>query len=306
MCSDLWQDLRHAVRSLRRSPGFTAAALFTLALGVGGNVALYSVVQAILLRPLPFPDPHRLVFVSSTVNREAGVPVSPPDFIDWRQQGRCFESLAAVFDGRPVNLTGTSEPERLIAARVSADFFSVMRVPALHGRTFSREEDRPGASPVVVLSYGLWQRRFGSDPGVVGKTVVLDGRGHTVVGVMPPQFCYLAGQDAWLPLAVEGIEGWGRRAHVLDVAGRLRQGITVEQADSEMRALAGRIAREHPQTNTGWGAHVVPLDERIVGNTKTALFVLLAAVGLLLLIACANVANLLHRPCSRRSAGGAL
>jgi len=290
---DFRYDLRQSLRQLGRSPAFTLTAVAILALGIGANSSLYSIIQAVLLRPLPYPDPQRLVSVSATVDRQPGAPVSPPDFVDWQSQSRSFESLAAMFEGRPVNLTGIDEPERISVARVSAGFFDVMGVRPLYGRVFSREEDQPGATATVVLDYDLWRRRFASNPAIVGTPVLFDGRACQVIGVMPRGFHYPSGQDGWIPLAVAGMQRWGRGAHVLSVVGRMRSGATIPSANAELASLSERIARDHPQTSTGWGAHVEPLRDLVIGGSRRALYILMAAVGMLLLIGCANVAGLL-------------
>src|SRR5581483_3111085 len=221
-----------------------------------------SLVNAVLLKPLPYPDPGRLFFVSTAIGRDTGIPVSPPDFLEWRSRSREFLHLAAIFDGRPVTLTGASEPERLIAARVSASFFPAMGAAPQLGRPFSAAEE---TAPVAVLSHDLWARRFASDPAIAGRAIVLDGRAHTILGVMPESFRYPAGQDLWLPLAVEGMERWGRRAHVLDVVGRLRPGASPASAARELSAI------------------VQPLRDRIVGGARRPLWVLLAAVACVLM-----------------------
>ncbi len=287
----LWQDLCYGARQLARSPEFTLAAVLTLALGIGANTAIFSVVNGVLLRPLAYDDPERIIVVwgkHPQIGREAA---SLPDFTDWRAQNSSFESMTGA--GRSfLTLTGAEEPERLMATLVTGDFFDVLRVRPILGRGFLPEEDRPGAGRVGLISHGLWQRRFGSDPNIVGRTLTLNGELYTVVGVAPPHLNLLSSTDLWTPLARDPAQA-GRRNDFLFVAGRLKPGVTLEQARADMKALTARLEREYPQTNTGWSADLVPLHEQIVGGVRTSLLVLLGAVGFVLLIACANVANLM-------------
>ena len=287
----LWQDLRYGTRQLARSPGFTAVAVLTLALGIGANTAIFSVVNGVLLRPLDYDDPDRIIVVwgkHPQIGREAA---SLPDFTDWRAQNSSFESMTGA--GRSfLTLTGGEEPERLMATLVTGDFFDVLRVRPILGRGFLPEEDRPGAGRVVLMSHGLWQRRFGGDPNIVGRALTLNGEVYTVVGVAPPHLKLLSSTELWTPLARDPAQA-GRRNDFLFVAGRLKPGVTLEQARADMEALTARLQQQYPNTNTGWSADLVPLHEQIVGGVRPALLVLLGAVGFVLLIACANVANLM-------------
>ncbi len=289
------KDLRIAIRGLVRTPALTAAALVALALGIGANTAIFSVVDGVLLRPLPYPRAGRLTLLIDS-NPTAGFPrfaASPPNFADWRAQTHSFTDLAA-FTGTNLSLTAPGvEPERIQGARVSAGFFAVMGVPPALGRAFRAQEDRPGAGDVVVLSRRLWQRRFGADPGVVGRRVTLDGTPHTVVGVAPEGF-YFPSRDteAWVPLALEN-DPKQRGAHYLGVIGRLADGVTLEQAQAEMSAIARRLEQQYPDNDTGWGVNLLLLRDRVVEDVRPALLVLMVTVGVVLLIACANVANLL-------------
>jgi putative ABC transport system permease protein len=294
----LWQDLKYAARTLRKNPGFAVVAMLALALGVGANTVIFSVINAVLLRPLAYEDSDRLVMIwgsKTEVGREAA---SLPDFADWREQSRSFESMAAA-TRKGFILTGGQEPERLIGAAVSADFFSMFRVRPVLGRGVLPEEDRPGGAKVVVLSQGLWQRHFGSDPGVVGKQLTLNGTNYSVVGIAPAQLQLPSRAELWVPLAMDPAQA-NRRDDFLFVAARLKSGASLEQARAEMLTITARLEQQYPASNTGWRADVVPLQEQIVGNMRPVLLVLLAGVGLVLLIACTNVANLLLARASTR------
>jgi predicted permease len=302
------QTLRHALRGLARRPAFTAIAILTLALGIGANAAIFSVIDAVLLRPLPYRDADRLVIpweYSAEVQQRLGfdrLPSSPADFADFHRRNRSFESFAAMRSDR-VNLTGGGDPERLSAVRVSEEFFDVLGVQAVIGRTFV-----PGDSlqvRTVMLGHGLWQRRFGSDPSVVGRTIQLNSEPAIVAGVLPPWFRF--------PAAGELPEGFGFSAtpeiwslEVLTpdqqrnrggksraLIGRLKPGVSMEQAEADLAAIAADIARESPRSNAGWTVRVISLRDQLVGRVRPALMVVLTAVGLVLFIACANVANLL-------------
>jgi putative ABC transport system permease protein len=297
MFADLAQDLRYGLRTLLKNPGFTVVAVSALALGIGANSAIFSVVNAVLLRPLPFKNPEQLVMVWENATH-LGFPKntpSPPNFLDWQRQNTVFAGMAAMVE-RSFNLTGVGEPERLDGRRVSANLFNVLGVPPLIGRTFVPDDDRAGAH-VVLLSYLLWQRRFGSDASIIGRAVTLNGESYTVIGVMP-RGVHLPGygnwnDELWVPVAFTNEEITERGNHFLDVIARIKPGITLNQAQAEMETIAARLAKEYPKYNTQIGASVTPLHEEIVGDIKPALLVLLGAVGFVLLIACANVANLL-------------
>ncbi len=295
MFGDFGHDLRYGSRMLWKNKGFTAVAVIALALGIGANSAIFSVVNTVLLRPLPYKDADRLVIVWED-NTKLGFPNDTPavaNYIDWRNQSTVFEGMAALAD-LSINLTGAGEPERFDGKRVSANFFSLLGVEPLLGRGFLPEEDVPGANHVVVLSHGLWQRRFGSDKGLVGKSITLNGEGYTVVGVMPPGFKFM-NEDVgmWVPIAFTPQQATNRGSHYLQVVARLKPGVTVEGAQAEMSTIATRLQQQYPEQNTDLGASVVPLHEEVVGKIKPALIVLLGAVGFVLLVACANVANLL-------------
>ena len=294
LLSDLAQDLRYGLRMLVRNPGFTIIATLALALGIGANSAIFSVVNTVLLRPLPYKNPDNLVMVWEEVTH-LGFPKntpSPANFIDWRDQSTVFEGMAAMAE-RSFNLTGMGEPERFDGRRVSANLFTLLGVQPQLGRAFRPEEDKPG-SRVVVLSYGFWQRRFGSDPRIIGQSLSLNGEGYTIVGVMPRSFQFPTRRDQlWVPIAFESKEAANRGSHYLEVVARIKPGVTLEQAQAEMNTIAARLARQYPEENIRIGSVITPLHEQVVGNIKPALLVLLGAVGFVLLIACANVANLL-------------
>ncbi len=290
----LFQDLRYGIRMLLKNPGFTVVAVIALALGIGANAAIFSVVNAVLLRPLPYDDPARLM-----VLRENKLPqfpefsVSPGNFLDWQKQNTTFEKLAAV-NSSAFNLVIESEPERLPGARVTAGLFEMLGARPAKGGTFLDDEDQPGHENVAILSDGLWKRRFGSDPGVIGQAITLNATSYTVVGIMPPTFQFPDRETAlWTPMAFNASQAQQHGAHYISVVGRLKAGATAEQANTEMNTIAGQLAEQFPDTNTGWRVNVFPMQEYDVRDIRPALLVLLGAVVLVLLIACANVANLL-------------
>jgi putative ABC transport system permease protein len=295
MLGDLWQDLRYGLRMLAKNPGFTSIAVIALALGIGANSTIFSVVNTVLLRPLPYREPDRLVMVWEDATKN-GYPHDTPavaNYIDWRDQNHVFEGMAAIAE-ESFNLTGSGEPERIDGRRVSADLFPLLGVEPYLGRAFTPEEDRPGANRVVIMSHGLWQRRFGSDMNIIGKSLTLNGESFTVVGVMPPRFQFPSREDElWVPIAFDSEEAANRGTHYLEVIARLKPDVTLEQAQAEMNAIAARLQQQYPKSNTGIGVAITPLHEQVVGDIKPALLVLLGAVGFVLLVACANVANLL-------------
>ena len=291
----LWQDIRYGFRMLLKKPGFTAVAALALALGVGANTAIFSVVNGVLLRPLPFKDPERLVRLGEWSKEVPGMSISYPNFKDWREQNRVFDGVAATqFDS--YNLTGSDEPERLQGRNVSWNFFDVLGVRPALGRSFRPEEDHAGAPQVCVISHALWERRFGSDQKIVGKAVTLNGGAYTVVGVLPAGYRYGTQTDVFVPIGLgEASERMAPRDNhpgIYAVA-RLKEGVTFEQAEAEMKSIAARLAEAYPKENAEHGVTLIPLREYFVGDIRTSLLVLLGAVGFVLLIACANVANLL-------------
>jgi putative ABC transport system permease protein len=290
---NLLQDLRYAVRVLLKTPSFTAIAVLTLALGIGANTAIFSVVNAVLLRPLAFRDASRLILVAEKSNFPV-ISTSYQNYVDWRDQSHSFESLEAT-RGTTITLTGAGEPERLNARMITAPLLPLLGVDARIGRTFRSDEDRAGGAPVVLLSYGLWQRHFGGASDVLGKSIDLDSRPYTIVGVLPSGFELLQPAEVFLPFTP-----WAatlpddRNWHPgIIVVGRLKPGVTREQARTEMVGITKRLEQQYPDYNTGTSADVVPLQEQMVQNVRPALLLLLGAVSFVLLIACANVANLL-------------
>jgi putative ABC transport system permease protein len=296
------QDIRYAVRKLSRTPGFTTIAAFTLALAIGATTAIFSVIDGVLLKPLPFRDPERVVRVTNLRDGNRMVS-SVPDFLDIRAQSKSYASLAAL-DAQAMNLTGGSEPERIGAARVGATFWSLLGVTPQVGRGFAPNEDSQSAARTVVLSDGLWKRRFGGDRRIVGKAIALDGNSYTVIGVAPAGFSFPDRPDVWIPLvfAQDDLNPDGRGAHWMGIMGRLAPNVTAAQATSELVTITRRLEQQYPESNTNMSGAVIPMQEYLVGDVRPALYVMLGAVAFVLLIACANVANLLLvRAASRES-----
>jgi len=301
MLRTLAADVRYSLRVLGRAPSFALAVIAVLALGIGANTAIFSIVNAVLLRPLPFDEPDRLVRLfhvppQSTFPGMRRFAVSAANFYDWKRDARLFEKMA-IYRFRFFTMTGNGDARAITAGAVEPDFFDVVRARPIAGRVFLPEEDTPGRSHVVILSYGFWQSRLGGAPDAVGRTLTLDGEAYTIVGVMPPSFSVkswsVTARDILVPVAFSDKERAVRDNHNDQVIARLKPGVDVARADAEMQAISARLEREYPKENTGWGATVVPLQELIVGDVRTSLVMLVAAVALVLLIACANVGNLL-------------
>jgi predicted permease len=287
----LFHDVRYGFRMLLKHRGFAFISILALALGIGANTAIFSVVNAVLFRPLPYKEPARLV----TVLHEGGKPVAPANFLDWRAQNQVFESMAAAQIWNPT-LTGQDQPEQLHALQMTADMFSVLGVSPIAGRTFNAGEDQPGSEHVVVLSHRFWQRRFNGDKNIVGQRLTLDGEAYTIVGVMPQDFQFApfwaTQAEVWTPLNLASRTS-DRRGQSLRIFARLKPGVTREQAQGEMDAVMGRLANDYPKENKGLTTSVDSLHEKVVGKSRAALLILFGAVGFVLLIACANVANLM-------------
>ncbi|HSB12422.1 MAG TPA: ABC transporter permease [Blastocatellia bacterium] len=288
------QDIRYGVRTLLKNRGFTAIAVLALALGVGANTAIFSVVNAVLLRPLAFEQSDRLVMVWEKRMQLGRVrnSVSPPDFADWRAQNQVFEDMAAYVN-QGFNLGASAEPERIQGSGVSPSLFSILRAQPPLGRFFAPDEDKPGSNPVVIISSGLWQRSFASDPEIIGKTIKLSDRPHTVIGVTAPDFVFPNRRtEVWVPLMLSPDDANNRGGHNLTVVARLKPGVDLQQAQADMESIAAQLEQQY-RVNTGHGVNVFSLYEEVVAGARPALLVLLGAVAFVLLIACANVANLL-------------
>jgi putative ABC transport system permease protein len=292
---NVWQDLRHAFRALRKSPGFAAVAVLTLGLGIGANTAIFSVVENVLLRPLPYQDPSALVQVWNTyLPQFPQVPNSAGDFQDFLRQARGFSGMAAYIDiPRGYNLTGEGEPERLEARLATSGLFPLLGIRPIVGRTFAPEDDQPGGPRVVILSYRFWQNHFGLNPTVVGHAVTLDGIGYTVVGVLPAGFRLAPTTDIWMSAAQYGDDLTSHLHHEFNIIARLKPGISISQAQAELATLNRQEEQAFPDTHKNWGVLVTPLEDPSAVRMRVALLILFGAVGLVLLVACANIVNLL-------------
>src|SRR5438046_7015275 len=292
----LLQDLRYALRMLAKQPGFTAIAVLTLALGIGANTAIFSVINAVLLRPLPYPNAGRIMVLNESSGPGQDFSVALPDYFDWQKESKTFEHLACTHK-ESRNLSGIPgrEPERVSCASVTRNFFNIIGLSPQIGRVFSEDEDKVGAPPVAIISDRIWQRVFSRSPKAIGQSIVLHDQNFTVIGVMPPQLTSPQDNDVWVSLMRRSDSpGWIDRSHhpMMFVWGQLKLGVTVDQARSEMKTIAAQLEKAYPETNKGETIVVTPLLENLVGKYRTNLGLLLGEVGLVLLIACANLANL--------------
>ena len=291
----LWQDIRYGARMLLKNPGISIIVVIALALGIGANSAIFSVVNAVLLRPLPYEESDRLVFLNEASPVLDEMSISYPNFTDWRMHTQTFEKMG-VYNRASYNLTGAGEAERIVTGQVSADLFAVLRVNALHGRVFTNDEDKPGGTPVVVLSHALWQRRFGGQTSILNQPITLNGKSYDVIGIMPETFLYPRRVEMWVPVGqLSAQPSWQERGNHPGLYGvaRLKPGATFEQADADMNTIAANLEKQYPDSNAGNRVRLRPLLEIFVGDARRALWVIFGAVGFVLLIACANIANLL-------------
>jgi putative ABC transport system permease protein len=292
MLAQVLTDMRYGTRQLLKAPGFTVVAILTLAAGIGATSAIFSVVNGVMLRPLPYPEPERIVRVMEVLRQYGRFAVAPANFLDWRDRNQVFERIGAYTTGNDTFI-GSEGPERIPRALISWDMFELLGVAPMLGRSFRQAEDAPQHDNVIVISHGMWQRRFGSDPNILGRSINISGAPVTIVGVMPAGF-YFAGRanEFWRPIALDRAKA-SRGGHYLAVVARLKPGVSLQQAESEMRGIATQLAKQYPDTNADESADTVPLHELIVGPFRPMLLTLFAAVGVLVLIACANVAHLL-------------
>jgi putative ABC transport system permease protein len=294
------QDLKFGIRMLAKNPGFTAVAILTLALGIGANTAIFSVINSVLLRPLPFKDPGRLVQLWETEAAPGTYPFAGPDYLDWQKQNQTLEGMSLYTWSRGVNASGSGEPETATAIAAQANFFTVLGVQPRMGRAFASDEDQVGKTHVAVVSYSFWQRHFGGDPGAIGKNVELNSESYAVIGVMPRSFNFPPNTDIWTPFEMSEKNLGSRGSHSYRAFGRLKPGVAVGQAKADLVTVAKHLEEQYPNTNEKVSAVVVPMKEEITKDSREQLIILLGAVALVLLIACANVANLLLARASGR------
>ncbi|MGH9970953.1 MAG: ABC transporter permease, partial [Pyrinomonadaceae bacterium] len=292
----VFRDIRYGVRGLLKHPGFTAIAVITLALGIGANTAIFSLVNAVLLKPLPFPEADRLVMVGEDMS-SLGSPrnyseAAPGTYADWKAQQSVFDDMAAL-NWRPLNLTGDGEPEKIPSYGVTTNFYSLIGVQPAIGRSFTSDEDKPGGAKVAILSHALWQRRYGGGRGILGRDILLNGEKYSVVGVMPVGFQFMQGDvGIWVPAALTAEQLGDHDNHYVDVVARMKPSVTLELAHADIKTITRRIAHDHPDEMEGVSSTVVPLREELAGSVRRPLLMLLVAAGLVLLIACANIASL--------------
>jgi putative ABC transport system permease protein len=291
----IWQDLRYGARMLLKSPGITFVVVLALALGIGANTAIFSVVDAVLLRPLPYPESDRLVFLNETSKAMDEISVSYPNFSDWRAQNQVFEKIG-VYNNGNYNLTGVGEPERIVTAQMSADLLAALRVNPAMGRMYTNDEDKPGGTPVVILSHALWQRRFGGQANILNQPITLNDKSYTVIGIMPETFRFPRRADIWVPVGqLSGDPDWLHRGNHPGLYGvaRLKPGVTFAQAKADMDNIAANLEKQYNDSNAGNGVGIHPMLEAFVGDSRGKLWFLFGAVAAVLLIACVNIANLL-------------
>lgn len=300
MLPSFMQDLRYALRRLARQPGFSALVVLTLGLGIGANAAIFSVVDAALLRPLPFQNPGQLLQLWETESAEGHFPLTGQDYLDWRAQNRTFSDLAVYSHQKSMNASGSGEPERVSVVETQSNFFSLIGVSPLLGRTFLAGEDQAGRNRVALLSYAFWQSHFGGRADAIGKATELNGAAYEIVGVMPAWYSIPASADLWVPIDMSPKSLGPRGEHHLRAVGRMKAGVTPDQAEADLKAIAARLEQQFPETNGKVSAVTASLKEALVGDLREQLYILLGAVALVLLIACANVANLLLARASAR------
>src|SRR5687767_8299508 len=291
----LWQDIRYGARMLLKNPGISIIVVIALALGIGANSAIFSVVNAVLLRPMPYEESDRLIFLNEKSPVLDEMSISYPNFSDWRAQTQTFEKIG-VYNRASYNLTGAGEAERIVTGQVSADLFSVLRANALHGRVFTNEEDKPGGTPVVVLSYPLWQRRFGGQTSILNQAITLNNKSYTVIGIMPESYLYPSRVEMWVPVGqLSDQSSWQSRGNHPGLYGvaRLKPGVTFEQAEADMNNIAANLEKQYPDSNTATRVRMRWLMEIFVVDVRRTLWIIFGVVGAVLLIACANIANLL-------------
>jgi putative ABC transport system permease protein len=289
----LLRDLHYALRNLRNARGFAVVAIITLAVGIGANTAIFSIIDAILLRPLPYRNSSQLVRLNETESAPGRYPFAGPDFVDWKEQSSTFEDMTLFAWPHNMNLSAGGRPENVLALPTAANFFSLLGVEPLLGRTWIAGEDQPGKDGVVVLSYGLWQSRFAGDPHAVGQSIELNARKYTIVGVMPASFRFPWTSQMWIPQLMDSKSLGQRGSHWANAIGRMKAGVTLKEARADLKLIASRLEKQYPGSNSKVGAAVTSLRDDMVGDSRASLFMMLTAVGLVLLIACANVANLL-------------
>src|ERR1019366_7753702 len=286
-------DLRYAFRNLGNARGFALVAAVTLGIGIGANTAIFSIIDTVLLRPLPYRSPGQLVRLYGTEAAPGRYPFAGPDFVDWKAQNKTFQDMTLLGWQRDFNLSGEGQPDHVLGGPPEANFFSLLGAGPVLGRTWAPGEDQPGKGQLVILSGGLWRSRFAGDPGAIGRTIELNSEKHTIVGVMPASFRYPSRAQLWVPLDMDA-KGLGSRGnHWASAIGRLKPGVAFQTALADLKLIAQRLEQTYPDSNDKVGATAVPLDDDLVGDSRSSLLMMLSAVGLVLLIACANVANLL-------------